>query len=185
MHPQLQAIVDELDSAQARLKVLAAATAPKDWSRQPAPARWSIGECVAHLNLTSAAFLPGLNQALTGPARSNVSKRFRRDPLGWLLWRAVGPPARLRFKTAAPFIPRATAGQRELIAEFDRWQGELVACVRKAEGLPLDRLWIGSPFNRQMHYNLYSALTILPRHQHRHLWQAEQVQTALQALSSA
>jgi hypothetical protein len=24
-------------------------------------------------------------------------------------------------------------------------------------------------------YNLYSCFTILPRHQHRHLWQAERV----------
>ncbi len=29
-------------------------------------------------------------------------------------------------------------------------------------------------------YNLFACLTILPRHQHRHLWQAEQAWQALQ-----
>jgi hypothetical protein len=29
-------------------------------------------------------------------------------------------------------------------------------------------------------YNLFACLTILPRHQHRHFWQAEQAWQALQ-----
>jgi hypothetical protein len=33
---------------------------------------------------------------------------------------------------------------------------------------------ITSPFNERVRYNVYSALTILAVHQHRHLWQAEQ-----------
>jgi hypothetical protein len=34
---------------------------------------------------------------------------------------------------------------------------------------------VQSPFNEKVKYNLYSCLTILPPHQHRHLWQAEQI----------
>jgi hypothetical protein len=45
--------------------------------------------------------------------------------------------------------------------------------VHEAEGLPLHRVKIVSPFNARVRYNLFSALSILPRHQHRHLWQAE------------
>jgi hypothetical protein len=175
VHPQLQAVIDDLDTAQARLHALAAATPGTAWSRRADPARWSIAECVAHLNLTSSAFVPLLGQALAGPAESTVARRYRRDPMGWLLSRTLGPPVRLRLKTAARFIPQATAGPAELVAEFDRWQAELVGWVRKAEGLPLGRLWIRSPFNARARYNVYAALTILPRHQHRHLWQAEQV----------
>jgi hypothetical protein len=180
VHPQLQAIIDELGTAQARLHTLAAATPATAWSRRSDPARWSIAECVAHLNLTSAAYLPRLREALPRPAELIATKRYRRDPRGWLLWRMVGPPVRLRLKTSAPFIPQATAAPAELVAEFDQWQAEQIACVRKAEGLPLGRLWITSPFNARVRYNVYAALTILPRHQHRHLWQAEQVWAALQ-----
>ena len=180
MHPQLQAVIGELGTAQARLHALAAATPPAAWSRRPDPARWSIAECVAHLNLTSAAYLPLLRQALARSSQSIVTRRYRRDPIGWLLWRTAGPPVRLRMKTTASFIPQAMAGAVELVAEFDRWQAEQVSYVRNAEGLPLGRLWIRSPFDPRLRYNVYAALTILPRHQHRHLWQAEQILAALQ-----
>ena len=187
MHPQLQAVIDEFGTAQARLHALAAATPPIAWSRRSDPARWSIAECVAHLNLTSAAFLPLLRQALAGARAPHptTGRRFRRDPIGWLLWRMAGPPVRLRVKTTAPFIPQATAAPAELVAEFDRWQADQLACVRHADGLPLDHLWITSPFDARVRYNVYASLTTLPRHQHRHLWQAEQVWAALQRAGGA
>lgn len=187
LHPQLQAVIDEFGAAQARLHALHAATPPTAWSRRPDPACWSIAECVAHLNLTSAAYVPLLRQALAGaPARlPTAGRRLRRDPVGWLLWRMAGPPVRLRVKTTAPFIPHSTAAPAELVAEFDRWQADQLDCVRHAHGLPLSRLWITSPFNRRIRYNVYASLTILPRHQHRHLWQAEQVWAALQRSGGA
>jgi len=180
MNPQLQAVTDELNAAETRLHELAATTAPLSWSRRPEPARWSVAECVAHLNLTSAASLPRLREALAGAVPdSRGPMRYRRDPMGWLLWRTMGPPVRMRLKTTAPFIPRAAGDPDELVAEFDRWQAELVGCVREADGLPLGRIWIRSPFNHRVRYNLYSAFTILSRHQHRHLWQAERAAAAL------
>ena len=45
--------------------------------------------------------------------------------------------------------------------------------TRQADGLPLDRILVESPFDARVRYNLYSALVMLPRHQHRHLDQAE------------
>ena len=46
--------------------------------------------------------------------------------------------------------------------------------MRAARGLPIGRVGVVSPFNGRMKYNLFAALSILARHQHRHLWQAEQ-----------
>jgi hypothetical protein len=76
---------------------------------------------------------------------------------------------------STPFVPTGTDAPSRLIAEFDRLQEQQVACVREADGLPLGRIKIISPFDVRVKYNLYACLTILPRHQHRHLWQAEQV----------
>lgn len=54
--------------------------------------------------------------------------------------------------------------------------------MREADGLPPGCLRIASPFDARLRYNLYSALSILPRHQRRHLWQAER---ALEAAAGA
>jgi hypothetical protein len=177
VHPELKAVIDEFESALTRLHALRD-TAPGDkWADRPAPDRWSIAECVAHLNLTSTAFLPLLRTGLDEARRSGYKapRRYRRDLIGWLLWRNMGPPAKRKFKTTAPFVPRSHKTTADHVAEFERLQAEQLALAREADGLPIQRVKIASPFNTRLHYNVFSALSILPRHQHRHLWQAEQV----------
>jgi hypothetical protein len=175
MHPDLQRIADEFTEAQRRLHRLADTCADQLWARRPAPERWSAAECVAHLQLTAEAFLPSIRRALDEgcSAGRRAPRRYRRDPLGWLLWRLIGPPARVRVPTPARFAPQAAEPGPQLLAGFDRLQAEQLRCVQEADGLPLGRLRIVSPFDPRVRYNIYSALSILARHQHRHLWQAE------------
>jgi hypothetical protein len=40
--------------------------------------------------------------------------------------------------------------------------------------LPLGDVQVVSPFNTRLRYNLFAALSILAKHQQRHLWQAEE-----------
>ena len=180
--PWLQSVVEELEQATGRLRALAAGTPAGGWAVRPDPDRWSIGECVAHLNLTTYAFLPPLRAALaSAPAmRGDGGRlRLRRDPLGWLLWRTMGPPVRIRVRTRAGFVPQGDTPAPTLIATFERGQQELIACVHAADGRDLQAVRLPSPFDPRVRYNLYSALSILPRHEHRHLWQAEQVRRRL------
>jgi hypothetical protein len=177
MHPQLQLVVAEFAAAQERLHRLAAAVPDEWWAVRPDPARWSIGECVAHLNLAAEAYLPLIRRGIAeGRAFGRApAARFRRDPIGWLLWRTMGPPVRHRVRTTAPFVPSADEPRAGTLETFDRLQSEQVRAVEEADGLPLGRIRITSPFDSRVHYNLFSCLTILPRHQQRHLWQAAQV----------
>ena len=107
-----------------------------------------------------------------------TGRRYRRDLLGWLLWKATSVPGRYKSKTAAPFVPSSDKPLEEVIAEFDRLQGLQIVAAREADGLPIDRVKMTSPFNAKVRYNVFSGLSILPRHQHRHLWQAEQAARA-------
>ena len=61
----------------------------------------------------------------------------------------------------------------EILAEFARLQSEVIACVREADQLPIDRVRLRSPYNARVRCNLYAALTLIPRHQQRHVLQAE------------
>jgi hypothetical protein len=178
----LQAVVDDLRGARLRLDTLVQRVPDDWWGRRPAPDRWSVAECIAHLNLTSAAFLPRIREALAVPRRldGHAPRRYRRDPIGWILWKVMGPTVRLRLRTPATFVPTRSDAPHVLADTFARLQDEQIACVRDAEGLPLDRITIASPFDARVKYNLYSCLTILPRHQHRHLSQAEQAWRELQ-----
>ena len=182
MHRQLQNVVQEFEAAQRRLHRLASRIPEVRWHVRPDPARWSMAECVEHLNLTATAYLPVIQGALergrASGRRTGTPRRYRRDPVGWLLWRMAGPPVRHRVKTTSAFIPSAVRPVPDMVAEFDRLQDAQIRCVAEADGLPLGRLWIKSPFNQRIRYNVYACLTILPPHQQRHLWQAEQVTAA-------
>lgn len=173
MHPQLETIAAEFRQAQRLLAELARAPAAH-WSARPAPTAWSAAECIAHLNLTSRAVLPRIRVGLQ-EARAIVAappRRYRRDPLGWLLWRTMAPPVRLRMKAPASFVPVSTAAPEALVAEFEALQRKQLACVEEADCLPITRVRVRSPFDARVRYNLYSCLSILPRHQLRHLVQA-------------
>lgn len=183
MHPQLTAIVRELESAQSRLHRLAASTPEERWARRAARDRWSVAECVAHLNLTSRAYLPRIGAAL-GEARTlgvPAPRRYRRDAVGWLIARMSGPLPRVgrwrfgRVRTPAAFVPGGDLMRHEVVGEFEALQGKLITLITAADGLPIDRVRVRSPFDARARYNLYACLTLLAPHQHRHLEQAEEV----------
>jgi DinB superfamily len=181
VNDQLAVLRDEFLTARQRLHELAAAVPDDLWARRPAPAQWSVAECVAHLNLTAARYEPIVGPALDEARRLRVPApaRYRRDPIGWVLWRTMGPPVRWKATTAAAFVPTSAASKQELLEEFDRWQAVQLQWVEAADGLPIHRVRIRSPFDARVRYNLFSCLAILPRHQERHIWQGWQALRAL------
>jgi hypothetical protein len=179
---QLDDIVDALQRARDRLHRLVDRRPPAGWTTRPAEGRWSAAECVEHLNLTGRAYVPLVREALA-EARAlgtPAPRRLRRDAVGWLISVATGPLVRVgglrfgRVRTAPSFEPAGALDLDDVVGTFDRLQEEQIALTRDAEGLPLGRVRVRSPFDARLRYNLYACLVMLPRHQHRHLEQAEE-----------
>ena len=187
MDRQLQAVIDDLESARARLHTLWSSVPRDAWHARPGAGRWSAGDSVAHLNLASEAILPLLGTAVAeaGARVPVMAPAYRRDPLGWLISKAIAPWSPLKMRSAAAFVPIAEPSPETALAEFDRLQDALVACVRAADGLAIDRVTVVSPFYDCVQYNLYSAFTLVARHQHRHLLQAERAAVECVPLFSA
>ena len=183
MQAQLAKIVAELDHAQSRLDRLADAAPEDRWARRSDPARWSVAECIAHLNLTGEAYIPRIRKAIEEARKlPHIGHRkYRRDPIGWFFGMMVGPlpsigRARIgRVKTTAAFIPSGNHPKQQLLAEFKRIQIELTNMTKESDGLAIDKVSITSPFGEKIQYSCYSALVLLPRHEERHIQQAELV----------
>jgi len=171
----LTALIGDLQSAHDRLRGLHATLSCDAWHRRPSMTAWSPSDCVAHLNLTSEALLPRLRAGIAQAAerRRGAATRHRRDLVGWFMWKVLSPSIRLRTKTRAAFVPSGEKPPDALVADFERLQSEVIGCVSAAVGLPIDHVKLVSPFDARVRYNLYAALTLVPRHQHRHLLQAE------------
>jgi len=186
---QLEAVAEEFARVRARFATLESRVSDAEWSGRPSPEQWSVAECIAHLNLTSAAMLPRLRSAFSeAKALEPVSaRRYRGTVLGRVLAAMVGPvPVLLGFRlgrtrTPAAFVPGSDLPRSKVAAEFRQWNTEEAALVREAEGLSVDRVQIESPFVAGAKYDGFSSLWILARHEHRHLEQAERALTQIRS----
>ena len=176
-NPQLLVVTEDYLSALERLRLLDQEVDGERWGLRSQPQRWSVSECVAHLNVTSRFFIPELERAVREARSLGVApvRRYRRDPVGWLLYKIMPPPVRFRAKAPSRLVPEANVAKDESIREFEQLQEVQVGLLHQVEGLAIDRVKVPSPFNSRISYNLFAAFSILPLHQHRHLWQAEQV----------
>ena len=174
IHPQLAAIVSELRRASEDAHTLATSVDESVFLTRPVESVWSMAECVAHLTLTTRAYLPIIDAALATPGEvaTDPSRPFKADVMGRLLRWTIEPPYRMRVPTLPAFVPQSPDGRDTVLGEFDESQAQLVERVHAANGRELGRLRIVSPFNARMKYNLYSCFKVLPAHQRRHVWQA-------------
>ncbi|MDH5234536.1 MAG: DinB family protein [Gemmatimonadota bacterium] len=183
MHPQLQAIEQELARARSRFARLMAATSDAKWATRSAPDQWSVAECIAHLNLSSRAMQPLLEHAVS-EARAlgrNGAGRFHPTMLGRMLAAMLGPAPGIgkvrlgRTRTPSSFEPSGDLARAVVVAEFERHLEAHARTLAAADGLPIDRVRVESPFAKGVSYDAYSAFRIVARHMHRHLAQAERV----------
>ena len=183
MRTQLEVLTSQFDDASRRLHALTDTLDDDAWALRADPARWSVAECVAHLNLTSAAYEPLFTNALEQARTLSTTNGapLRMDVPGRILSTLVGPMLRIgswkfgRMPTTPAFVPGGTLPKAGVMQEFDRRQGFMKEFIRSANDAPLDRVKIPSPFNEKMKYSVWSALVILPRHAQRHIEQAENV----------
>jgi DinB superfamily len=178
---QLRSIEVEFDDAQAWAHRLVDGLSEEDWLRRADPNRWSVGEQILHLNLTSRAYLPRLREGLAQARERGLRSkgRYRRDFKGWLLAKMAEPPVRVKVKTTAPFIPKDLQPKQEAMRDFDALQDDLRAVLREAEGLAIDKVQFVSPFDPRIKYNVYSALRVTAAHQRHHLWLGDRVAEGL------
>jgi hypothetical protein len=183
LQPELAAVKHELLDARERARALAEATGAALFAVRPAAGRWSVSECLGHLNITSERMIPALDDAVRALRDQDLKAAgpMHRDVVGWLLCRFLEPPYRIRTRTPEPFVPRQGEPMAEVLERFDYLQGELLVRVDRAAGLALDRIKVASVFDPRVKYNALSAFAVIPVHQRRHLFQADRVRTDLLA----
>lgn len=185
--------LDEIAKASAdvarRFTALDARVSDAHWNARPAPDEWSVAECMAHLNLSSAAMLPRMRAAIAEakPLGPIGSRPYKGALFGRVLAAMVGPvPLVLGFrlgraKTAKPFVPGSELPRAAVVAEFRKWIGEEQALLWTAADQQIDRVTLESPFVAGARYDGFSALWIVVRHELRHIVQAERALARVEA----
>ncbi|MGH9253983.1 MAG: DinB family protein [Vicinamibacterales bacterium] len=144
---------------------------------QPAPDRWSVAQCVDHLNATARTYLPVLDEGITDAIRRGLYGRgpYAYNWVGRLLVYLMRPNSWFRAKAPRSFAPAPSRPRQEIMAAFRAYQVQYIDRLRQANGLDLARARVASPVARWLRMSLGSAFLLLITHERRHLAQAQRV----------
>ncbi len=145
---------------------------------RPEPDSWSVAQCLDHLAQTTRAFLPAISDSIATAPRLVTGRSLRTGMLARLFIRNLEPPYRIRIKVLPQLTPKHEDFDFAWSAFVDS-QSELSRAVVSAGGLAIDTVKIKSPVYARVSYNVYGAFRMLLAHERRHLWQIEQILSAL------
>jgi hypothetical protein len=166
----------------ARINLNSAETLTRGLSQQqfnwrPEPGRWSVGQCLTHLNLVNGGDLTRLAAAVSEAKAQGVTGAppFR---YGWFAQKFVNmmePPITKKFGAPKMYQPPPDVEVVETLAEYRRIQAELLQIVESARGLHLGRVKTALTGVPLIKIGLGARFSLLATHDTRHLWQADQV----------
>lgn len=148
----------------------------------PGDGRWSVAECVDHLNVTVRGYLPRMQTAIEGARGRGLVGQApypQRSFLGRMILHTLDPTANRTFR--APKVFRPAAGPHDfdqVCAGLGSGIDCLVELADLADGLALGRIRLASPAAPVPRLTLAEAFEIHALHIPRHLAQARAVLTA-------
>jgi hypothetical protein len=166
----------QIEAIKAEARALVTGLSEVQFNRRPGPKRWSVAECLDHLNMIRKVF-PAIDRTV-----EQAKRRGLRSPgpfrYGWFArWtaRSMEPPPRFRMRTFKMLLPRETSLHADdVLREFLELRDRFAERVRRADGLDLKRAVVVSPVSRLFRLPLGAYFAFLLAHDRRHLWQARQ-----------
>jgi hypothetical protein len=167
----------EIKETRRRAEALVSGLTPAQLTKRAHPGKWSIAECIVHLNATAAIVQSFMAKAIacgkrdntlgTGPFDIGVKGRF-------MVWFAE-PPPKIRIPAPRSIRPPARIDDPlKLLPDFLKVQDEWERLIRESAGLHQAKLKIAPRFS-MFHARFSAAMPWMLAHQRRHLWQAENV----------
>jgi len=173
---------DQLTNELLMLRVLAQQRfrplSPDVLNRRPSPGRWSVGQCLEHLNIVGGHYLPEiaarLNKAMA--QGSKPAATVKQGYIGTRFIEAMRTPAAQRsFDSPERYAPTGTRLPRTVTEVFSRQLDELLRLVLLARQVDANSVRIPNPLYPFLRFRLTDQLEFLIVHIQRHVAQAEAV----------
>jgi DinB family protein len=171
----------DIADSRSRAQAIISRLSVEQLTRRPEPGKWSIAECIAHLNVTAAAVQKIMAESIEQGKQKNKSGSgpFSIGPKGRLFVWIAEPPPKFRIRAPKNVRPPATIDDPlQLLPAFLQAQDEWERLMRAQEGLDLEKIVVGQGVFRM---RLAAALPWMMAHQRRHLLQAENVKRQIGA----
>ncbi len=170
---ELRGLCEQIDNLKEDALELTAPLSDTQFAWRPGIGRWSISECLEHLNVVDRLHLPLLADAMaqgraagltgTGPFRYGfLSRRFVRYQDG---------PVKIKKKAPREYRPPSGGPKEKVVAESISIHDQMRELAVKSNGLDLARIKTRTPFP-VIKFSLGQRFAILAAHDRRHLQQA-------------
>jgi hypothetical protein len=151
---------------------------------RPEPGRWSIAQCLAHLNIVNNNDIASIETAIAdGRARGLTGEGpFSFSLLGRKFAASQDLPVKGKFKAPKSLSPPSEADPKQTLGEYCRISSEIRRLAVASDGLDLARIKVRlgalpAPLRAILKMQLGPRFTLLTNHDRRHLWQAGQVRS--------
>jgi len=138
------------------------------------PDSWSIGECLSHLVNSNKLYLNKFNSILNSQ-KIDEQKDFpyKQTLLGTMITNGVDPANVKKTKTFKVFFPKESNIEQNIIDDYIKKSKELISLTERMKHIDLKKIKFSSPANILIRLNLGDPIIFIPKHDERHLNQAE------------
>ncbi len=166
--------------AQQRFRPLAADVL----NRRPGVGRWTVGQCLEHLNIVGGYFLPEIRKRLKQAQGrgSQPAAAVKSGFVGSRMIAAMRRPAGEKALTSPDrYAPTGTRLPRTVSEVFSRQLDELLSLVLLARQVNANAVRIPNPIIPLLYLRLTDQLELLVVHIQRHIIQAEAALATVEA----
>lgn len=169
-------ILDDLEANERRAEALVADLDSAALNWRPEARSWSTAQCLDHLNVANRVYLEAMRPAIDEARRQGKGRRGEVRP-GWFeRWFVADlePPPKRKLPAPKKIIPAFDGEKEALLAEFHRLHAEAATLLRESANLDLG-VRFRNPFIPLLRFKVWTGFLVIPTHERRHLWQAEQL----------
>lgn len=177
--PVIVAWLEQLDRIEADARHLSDSLSDAQFAWRPGVGRWSVGECLDHLAITTGLTLGSIRPALERGRVESITGAppFKYGVLGGWFVRVMEKPGKRGIPAPQNFVPPSGVPKPQVMAAFFAAQQKLRNSITAAEGLALDRIKAPSSAKNSgwVRLNLAAWFASTLAHERRHLAQARAV----------
>lgn len=144
---------------------------------KPAPDQWSIGQCLDHLIVSNAKYLPVLLTIIEG--KNKPSFWEKNNPLsnytGKQMIKTLGKNVVKKYKSPRLFIPSESTVSQNIISDFKNHQDEIFQLFLELEKEKYKHIVVTSPVASLITLKLHDLIELIIVHEERHINQALRV----------
>lgn len=146
-------------------------------NQRQTPNQWSIGQCIDHLLISNATYLPVFEKIFNGKYKEGIWHKVSpfTKKIGRNMVQTLGPIVSKKFLSPKIFLPRTKKIETRVVTDFISQQERLITLFTELEKDHNKSQIISSPVSSLITITVSDAMDIIIGHDKRHLRQAAQI----------